>query len=50
MKKQFATFVHTSAEGQATIFVSGGRLGLQVELAPQDLLKACNGRFADIIA
>lgn len=50
MKKQFATFVHTSAEGQATIIVSGGRLGLQVELAPEDLLKACNGKFADIIA
>ncbi len=50
MKKQFATFVHVSAEEQATILVSGGRLGLQVELAPADLLKACNGKFADIIA
>lgn len=50
MKKQFATFVHSSAEGQTTILVSGGRLGLQVELAPVDLLKACNGKFADIIA
>ncbi len=50
MKKQFATFVHSSAEGQTTIFVSGGRLGLQVELAPADLLKACSGKFADIIA
>ncbi len=50
MKKQFATFVHVSAEGQAAILVSGGRLGLQVELAPADLLKACSGKFADIIA
>ncbi len=50
MKKQFATFVHSSAEGKTTIFVSGGRLGLQVELAPADLLKACSGKFADIIA
>ncbi len=50
MKKQFATFVHVSAEEQATILVSGGRLGLQVELAPADLLKACSGKFADIIA
>ncbi len=49
MKKQFATFVHSSAEGQPTILVSGGRLGLQAELAPADLLKACNGKFADII-
>ncbi|MGN0683397.1 MAG: Cys-tRNA(Pro) deacylase [Oscillospiraceae bacterium] len=50
MKKQFATFVHSSAEEQETIIVSGGRLGLQVELSPEDLLKACNGKFADIIA
>ncbi len=50
MKKQFATFVHVSAEEQKTILVSGGRLGLQVELAPADLLKACGGKFADIIA
>lgn len=50
MKKQFRTFVHSTAEGQATIIVSGGRLGLQVELSPKDLLKACNGQFADIIA
>lgn len=50
MKKQFATFVHASAEALDTVIVSGGRLGLQVELSPADLLKVCNGKFADIIA
>lgn len=50
MKKQFKTFVHSTAEGLSTIIVSGGRLGLQVELTPSDLLKACNGQFADITA
>lgn len=50
MKKQFKTFVHFTAEGQATIIVSGGRLGLQVELSPSDLLKACSGQYADITA
>ena len=49
MKKQFPTFVHESAENLKKIFVSGGRLGLQLELAPEDLLKACSGKFADIV-
>lgn len=50
MKKQFATFVHSSAQALDAVIVSGGRLGLQVELSPADLLKVCNGKFADIIA
>lgn len=49
MKKQFKTFVHSTAQPQKTIIVSGGRLGLQIELAPSDLLKACNGQFAEIV-
>lgn len=49
MKKQFPTFVHESAENLEKIFVSGGRLGLQLELSPEDLLKACTGKFADIV-
>ena len=49
MKKQFPTFVHERAENLEKIFVSGGRLGLQLELSPEDLLKACTGKFADIV-
>ena len=49
MKKQFPTFVHESAQNLEKLFVSGGRLGLQLELAPEDLLKACSGKLADII-
>lgn len=49
MKKQFPTFVHESAQNLEKIFVSGGRLGLQLELSPEDLLKACTGKFADIV-
>ncbi len=49
MKKQFRTFVHSTAEPQKTIIVSGGRLGLQIELAPTDLLKACGGQFAELV-
>lgn len=49
MKKQFPTFVHESAQNLAKIFVSGGRLGLQLEMTPEDLLRACAGKFADIV-
>ncbi len=49
MKKQFPTFVHESARNHEKILVSGGRLGLQLEMTPEDLLKACAGKFADII-
>lgn len=49
MKKQYPVFLHQSAADFDTVFVSGGRLGTQIELAPQDLLKAARGVFADII-
>lgn len=50
MKKQYVTRLDESAKGQETIIVSGGRIGSQIELKPEDLLKACRGEFADIIA
>lgn len=49
MKKQYVTRLDESAWGRETIIVSGGRLGSQIELAPEDLLRACGGEFADII-
>ena len=49
MKKPFRTVIHESAETLDTIIVSGGRLGLQLEMTPADLSKACSGEFADII-
>lgn len=50
MKKQFRTVIHESAKGLDTIIVSGGRLGLQLKLTPENLIKACSGEFADIAA
>ena len=50
MKKQFPTVIHESAKELDVIMVSGGRLGLQLVLKPDDLVKACSGSFADIIA
>lgn len=49
MKKPYRTVVHESARNLERIIVSGGRLGLQLELAPDDLVKACGGEYADII-
>ena len=32
------------------MIVSGGRLGEQIMLKPDDLVRAVNGRYADIIS
>jgi Cys-tRNA(Pro)/Cys-tRNA(Cys) deacylase len=48
MKKQFRTVIDRRCEGLETIFVSGGRIGTQVELNPKDLLALIGGTTADI--
>lgn len=47
-KKRLRTFIDTSAQSHATMFVSGGRRGLEIELAPADLADQTAGRFAGI--
>lgn len=42
--------IDESVAGFATVYVSAGKRGLQIELAPQDLLRGCDGRLAPIIA
>ncbi len=49
MKKQYVTRIDQSAKQQSTVIVSGGRLGSQIELAPDDLLHATGAAFADLI-
>ncbi len=49
MKKQYVTVIDSSALKQPTIMVSGGRIGSQIELAPQDLAKAARAEFAEVI-
>ena len=44
-KKRLKTFIHVSAQGLQTIFVSAGRRGLEIELSPLDLLKVTGGSF-----
>lgn len=47
-KSRLPVVVDASAEQFATVFVSAGKRGLQVELAPRDLAAAANARFAPI--
>ena len=49
MKKQFVTRIQVDAQVLDTIIVSGGKLGMQIELKPEDLLKASKAEYADII-
>lgn len=44
-KKKLKTFIDDSALGFETIFVSAGRRGLEIELAPRDLAALVNGGF-----
>ena len=50
MKKQYKTVIDASAQTLQTMIVSGGRIGSQIELTPEDLAKAANAVFAEIIA
>ena len=49
MKKLFPTVLHVSAAGLSTLCVSGGRIGLQVELSPTALGKLVPYTLADIV-
>jgi Cys-tRNA(Pro)/Cys-tRNA(Cys) deacylase len=49
-KTRLPVVVDATAEALETVFVSAGKRGLQVELAPGDLLRAANARFAPIAA
>ncbi len=49
MKKQFPTVIQKDAEELTQMHVSGGKLGMQLKLAPTDLKKAAKAQFADVI-
>lgn len=49
MKKHFPTYIHLSAENFENIYVSAGQRGLQVLLAPADLVRETNASLADLV-
>ncbi|MBQ2609836.1 MAG: Cys-tRNA(Pro) deacylase [Butyrivibrio sp.] len=50
MKKAFPTFIHQTAQDGEKIFVSAGKVGCQIELAPDDLMSVVRCTLADITA
>lgn len=47
-KRELATMLDRSANNYQTILVSGGRRGLDIELAPADLIAVTDARVADV--
>ncbi|MCI8516490.1 MAG: Cys-tRNA(Pro) deacylase [Hungatella sp.] len=49
MKKKFPTWVHETAGRYEQIFVSAGKVGYQIGLAPDDLILAAECSLADLV-
>ncbi len=49
MKKQYPTVFHETVLDYETVYISGGKIGAQVELAPRALLDLLRAETADII-
>ena len=49
MKKQYVTRIHNAAKELPEIIVSGGRIGSQLVLKPEDLARAARAEFADVV-
>ena len=48
MKKRFPTFFHSTVMDFDTVYVSAGVRGLQMEIAPGDLIRFTGGILADV--
>ena len=48
MKKRFPTFFHSTVMDFDTVYVSAGIRGLQLEIAPGDLIRFTGGIMADV--
>lgn len=49
MKKDYPVVIHESANTLSQMIVSGGKLGIQLKMAPEDYLKVTKGKMEDII-
>ena len=48
MKKRFPTYFHSTAAVQDVIYVSAGVRGLQIEIAPRDLIDFVQAKVAEV--
>lgn len=48
MKKQYKTFFHETCLEHDTMIVSAGKIGYQIEVAPQELMSLTRGRSFDL--
>ncbi|MCR5716816.1 MAG: Cys-tRNA(Pro) deacylase [Lachnospiraceae bacterium] len=48
MKKNYPVRIDVSAKVLSQMYVSAGRIGCQMRLAPEDLLRAAGGEWADL--
>ena len=48
MKKHFPTYIHHTVQQLDQIYVSAGQRGLQIQLAPADLIKEAKATVADL--
>lgn len=49
MKKQYPTVIQEEAGELPYMYVSGGRIGMQLKLSPEDLKKAARADFVDVV-
>ncbi|NMB06898.1 MAG: Cys-tRNA(Pro) deacylase [Tissierellia bacterium] len=49
MKKDYPTFIDETAIILDNIIVSGGKIGIQIQLKPEDLQKVTNGEMVDLV-
>jgi Cys-tRNA(Pro)/Cys-tRNA(Cys) deacylase len=49
MKKALPTYIEEAASLYETIYVSGGQIGLQVELPPDELIRVANAAYCDLV-
>lgn len=48
MKKFYKTFIDESAKGLENMIFSGGKIGLQIEANPNDIIKVVKGLFEEL--
>ncbi|SCP98043.1 Cys-tRNA(Pro) deacylase [Anaerobium acetethylicum] len=49
MKKQYRTLISNTAESLENIYISAGKIGVQMKIRPENFIKAANASYGDII-